>query len=176
MPRAGRAARTTALLCSVAGLPLWGCGAGTAAPPAEARRAAITGPAQAAGGILRDADRAVAFGHLIDAPRQVEVIDEGIDIAEKLCQRYGLDSGNRLADRIKAAERARQEVLQPDQIGEQQIEAMARSLGYSLDPAACADYCDNVRRLARVEIQKRALRDFAESRPAGPAGQRRAAR
>ena len=47
---------------------------------------------------------------------------------------------------------------------EGEIAAMAVELGYSLDPAECANYCDNVRELATVELKRAALEAFADGR------------
>jgi len=113
------------------------------------------------------ADRAVAFGYLIDSARPQEVIDEGLVIADKLRRRYDIDTGHPWADRAVAAQRANAELLGALSFDSADVERMALSLGYSLDAALCADFCDNVRRLAIIELQKQALREFAEG--TGPA-------
>jgi hypothetical protein len=104
----------------------------------------------------------VAFGLLLDMPVSPEALEEGIRLAERLRALYGIDTGNVHADRQEAAERALREVVEPLRFGEDELAAAARDLGYGLDPAECANYCDNVRRLADVELRKRALRAFAE--------------
>lgn len=122
---------------------------------------------------------AVAFGALIDSPRPAQVVEEGLRVAEKLRQRYGIDTGDAAADRQAAARRAQAEFLDRLTFPSAEVEEAARSLGYSLDPAACADYCDNVRRLAVADLMMQALRAFADGREgpgrpepqaAGPAG------
>lgn len=112
-------------------------------------------------------DRAVAFGYLLDTPRPPEVVDESLVIAEKLRLRYGIDTGNREADRLAAARRAKEELLDALVFSPAELEEAARSLGYSLDPAECANFCENVARLADIELKKRALKAFAEG-GAGP--------
>lgn len=121
----------------------------------------------------RTAGRDLAFGQLIDVPRPIEVIDEGIRIADALRRRYGIETGDLEKDRREAARRARVELLEPMSVPEERLEAIARSLGHSLDPAACADYCGNVRRLAEIEARKVALREWAsEDDDRHPAGSR----
>jgi len=107
-------------------------------------------------------DRAVAFGLLLDTPASDAVVREAIEIADRLRHRYGIDTGNPQADREEATRRVREEVLDHLSFTPAEMEAVARSLGYSLDPAACRNFCDNVRRLAEVELRKRALREFAD--------------
>ena len=46
-----------------------------------------------------------------------------------------------------------------------EIGAMAAALGYSLED--CGNYCRNVRRLARLVLQKAALHEFAGLRSGG---------
>ncbi len=112
-------------------------------------------------------ERAIAFGLLLDTPRPQAVIDEGLIVAEQLRRVYGIDSGNRFADYRAAAERARAEVLEPLDPTPREIAAVAESLGYSLAPERCANFCANVERLARAEIAKRALKDFIAGATAG---------
>lgn len=114
--------------------------------------------------VTRD-DRAVAFGRLIDSPQPREVLDEGIRIAEALRRRYRIDTGDIEGDRRQAADRARVEVLETMAVSEDRIEKTARDLGYSLDPSVCSNYCDNVRRLALLVLEKQTLEAFAEGRP-----------
>ena len=45
-------------------------------------------------GAPTDEDRAIAIGLMLDSPRSPEVMDEALVLAEKLRQRYGIDSGN----------------------------------------------------------------------------------
>jgi hypothetical protein len=106
-------------------------------------------------------DRAIAFGLLLDSPRPLEVIDAGIEIADLLRHRYGIDSGDPVGDRMEAADRARAELIDRLRFSEEDIEVKARSLGYGLQPGECHEFCDNVRRLAELELQKEALRAFA---------------
>lgn len=108
------------------------------------------------------ADRAVAYGLLFDSPPPAKVIDTGIVIADKLRRRYGIDTGDLLADRRAAARRAREEWLDRLTFTEPQIRAAARALGYSLDPQRCRNTCTHVRALASIELQKRALAAFAD--------------
>lgn len=115
------------------------------------------------------ADRAIAVGILLDSPRPSAVIDRAIEIADALRQRYGIDSGDVVADREQAARRAQQEVVESLEVSEQALSQAAAQLGYSLDPAACGGTCENVRRLARLELQRRALERFADG--AGPAAE-----
>ncbi|MEE9231043.1 MAG: hypothetical protein V3U86_10085 [Acidobacteriota bacterium] len=105
---------------------------------------------------------AIAFGHLLDTPVPFEVIDEGLEIADQLRQRYGIQTGNLHNDRLEAARRAEQEIVDPLSFSPEQLESAARSLGYSLDPNDCGNYCENVRRLAILELKMRALRAFAQ--------------
>jgi hypothetical protein len=115
-----------------------------------------------ASGFPAAGDRALAFGYLIDTPRSQETIDESLVLAEKLRLRYQIDTGNVQADRVAAARRAQEELLDVVVFSPREIEDAARSLGYSLDPRQCADACDNVRRLAIIELKKSALRAFAD--------------
>lgn len=132
-------------------------------------RGAGAGPAPggSSGGVPitdRD-DRNLALGHFLDVPAAASSIDEGIAIAEKLRLRYGIDTGDRHADRVEAARRAKTELLDNLTFTEEDLEQAARRLGYSLNPVECADYCENVRRLAVATLQKRALKAFAEGEP-----------
>jgi hypothetical protein len=98
---------------------------------------------------------------LLDAPAGQGAVGEGLVIAEALRRRYAIDTGNLPADNLAAARRAEREVLEPLRVTPEQVERAARSLGYSLEPAACANYCENVYRLALLELQKQALRRAA---------------
>jgi len=125
------------------------------------------GPAAAPEAFPTARDRAVAFGYLLDSPRPPAVIEESLVIAEELRRRYGIVTGDPEADRLAAARRAKTELIDALTFSPQEVEEAARSLGYSLEPAQCADFCENVYRLSIVELQKRALKAFAEGRP-GP--------
>jgi hypothetical protein len=149
-------------------------GESTTVPQHQASSPATTGsaasPSEVAGSIpgsgpVKPDDRALAFGRLIDTPQAPEVLDEGIRIAEALRRRYGIDTGDLEEDRRQAAERARVEVLETMVVSDDRIEITAEGLGYSLDPAVCSDYCDNVRRLALLELKKQALTAFAGGAP-----------
>jgi hypothetical protein len=102
-------------------------------------------------------DRAVAVGMLLDSPRPLNEIDKALWIADRLVERYGIDSGDHVRDREEAARRARAEVLDPLRFTEEEIGGMASSLGYSLDPEVCRNTCENVRNLAVLELEKAAL-------------------
>ena len=106
-------------------------------------------------------DRAIATGLLFETPAPAATVDEGLRVAEQLRQRYGLDSGDVHADRVAAALRARDEVVARLDITPDQLRTSAEALGYSLDPARCGTTCENVARLARIELEKRALAKFA---------------
>lgn len=123
-----------------------------AAPPVPA----------AASGVAAADDLAVAFGSLIDLPRPQAVVEEGLRIADQLRRRYGVDTGDPAADRQAAAHRAQSEFLDRLTFTAAEVEEAARSLGHSLDPSRCADFCDNVRRLAIADLKMRALRAFAD--------------
>lgn len=113
----------------------------------------------------RDADdehRAIAWGMMVDRPAGASSIDRGIEIAEQLRLRYGIDTGDVVADRMEAARRAREEVVAKVEMDEAALRQAAFELGY--DPDACADYCASLRRLAEVELRKRALVAYAEGR------------
>ena len=112
-----------------------------------------TGPAAA--------DRAIAMGLLLHTPAAPDALDEGLRVAEQLRRRYGIDSGSRHADRVAAALRARDEVLARLDVTSDQLRATAEALGYSLEPARCRTTCENVARLARLALEKRALQRFA---------------
>src|SRR5262245_35755927 len=112
-------------------------------------------------GAPTEEDRAIAMGLLIDTPTDRGVIDDGLRVAEALRRRYEIDSGNVHADRVAAATRARDELLAGFEPTPDQLRAAAAALGYSLDPARCGNTCENVARLARLELQKEALRRFA---------------
>lgn len=120
------------------------------------------------GGVTVSAEeRAVAVGLLLDSPRSSAVTEEALALAEKLRRHYEIQSGDDFADREAAARRAQEEFLDRLVFGETEIRGKAESLGYSLDPAACANYCANVRELARIELSRDALVALAEGRP-GP--------
>jgi hypothetical protein len=110
-------------------------------------------------------DRAIALGLLLDTPAPAADVDEGLRVAERLRRRYGIDSGDLHADRVAAALRARDEVLARLEVTPDQLRATAESLGYSLDPARCGSTCGNVARLARLELERRALAAFAAGGP-----------
>jgi hypothetical protein len=112
-------------------------------------------------GAPTDEDRAIAMGLLIDTPAEEAVIDDGLRVAEALRRRYGIASGNAHADRVAAAIRARDELLATVEPTPEQLRVAAEALGFSLDPARCGNACGNVARLARLELQKEALRRFA---------------
>ena len=116
-------------------------------------------------------ERAVAVGLYLDSGATSESIDRGLGVAEGLRRRYGIDTGDPLRDREEAARRAQREVLDGIAFTEQDIEQMASSLGYSLDPDRCRTTCENIRNLAVLELKKRALEAFAAgtSAPNGPA-------
>ena len=120
----------------------------------------------AGAGARRRAERAVAHGLLLDSPLPPASLDRAVALAEKLRRRYGIDTGNRVADREAAARRAVKEILEPLQPSPADLEAAARSLGLSLDPAACRGFCSNVEELARLELERRALLRFADGGPA----------
>lgn len=101
-------------------------------------------------------DRAVAFGLLLDSPLPAAVLDDAIAVADRLRSLYGIDTGNRLADRETAARRAAT-VLEALVFSEDEIRGMAASLGFTLDPAVCRSACRDIRALAEVELKKRAL-------------------
>lgn len=125
-------------------------------PAAESRRPASLDPWAA--------DRAIAVGYLLDVPRSRAVIDRSLEIAEKLRQRYGIDTGDPVADRERAARRAQEEIVDRLEVSERQLALAAAELGFSLDTRICGDTCDNVRRLALLELQRRALADFVSER------------
>ena len=102
---------------------------------------------------------------MLDSPRSPEVIGTAVEIAEKLRVKYDIDTGNAFEDRTEAAQRAQVEFLDRLAFSEEELSSQAASLGYSLDPARCANYCDNVRELAAIELQKLALAAFADNRP-----------
>ncbi len=109
-------------------------------------------------------DRAVAIGLYLDSPRSPEVTDKALVLSEKLRALYGIDTGNAFADREQAALRAHREFLDRLVFEDDEIRDMARDLGYSLDPAECANYCDNVHDLAVIELKRTALDAFANGR------------
>ncbi len=129
----------------------------TAAPEAEP-------PVASAASDPGEEDLAIAYGFLLHSPRPKEVLEEGLRIAELLRQRYGIDTGNRYQDRLVAARRAKRELLDRLDFSQEEIEEMARSLGHSLDPAECANFCPQISRLSILELKKEALRAFAEGR------------
>jgi hypothetical protein len=139
----------------VAGLAIFWSGSSGTPPPATA--GLPTG--------LTQEDRAVAIGVLLDSPRTPQVVDEALVLAEKLRRHYGIDSGNAYADRQEAAERAQHDFLDRLVFTEEEIAESARALGYSLDPAMCANWCDNAREAALVELEKRALLALVAGEP-----------
>lgn len=106
--------------------------------------------------------RAVAVGYLLDSPRPGPVIDRALVIAEKLRLRYGIDTGRPVMDREEAVRRVQAEFLDRLEFSEVEIHRAAGKLGFSLDPARCETWCDNVRELAIVELKKLALVAFAD--------------
>ena len=114
-----------------------------------------------AGADERAVDRAAVAGFLLDVPRRPEVVDEALRVADGLRRHYGIDTGHRHADRLAAAERARVEVLERLSFSPEQLRTAALELGYDLDPARCRNFCRNVENLARIELQRRALRELA---------------
>jgi hypothetical protein len=110
-------------------------------------------------------DRALAFGHFIDTPVASKAMNEALVLAEKLRLRYGIDTGHPQADRLAAARRAQVELLERLSFGPAEIREAARELGYSLDPALCANACANVEALAVLQLKRRALLAFADGRP-----------
>jgi hypothetical protein len=112
-----------------------------------------------------DTERGKAFGYFIDSPRPFAVFDQGMDIAEQLRRRYGMDSGNPDADRRVAALKFQGDVLDRLVFSDEEIAATVHRLGFSLDPARCGNACENVRRLGIYELQKEALEAFADGRP-----------
>jgi len=108
---------------------------------------------------LRPDPRAAAVAALLDAPAGYAAVDEGLSIAEALRKHYGIDTGDAAADRLAAARRAEEELLAPLRVTPQQVEQAARALGYSLEPSACANFCDNVYRLALLSLHKQAIRE-----------------
>ena len=131
-------------------------------PGASGEPATVAAGVAGAPGYPSDQDRAVALGLLLDTPRTPEVTDQALIVSEKLRQQYGIDSGNPLSDREEAARRAQVEFLDRLVFEEDEVRAMAAGLGYSLDPAECANYCENVRELATVELKRQALQAFAD--------------
>jgi len=134
----------------------------------EPRSAArVAPPADAAvldGATPSDAERDRAFAYFLDSPRPFAVLDQGLAIAEKVRQRYGIDTGNHEADRRAAALRFQAEVLDRIVFSGEEIEATALGLGYSLDPEKCLNACENIRRLAEIDLKKAALQAFADGR------------
>ena len=110
-------------------------------------------------------DRAIALGFLLDTPRSPEVTEHALVLGEKLRQRYGIDTGHPVSDREAAAQKAHAEILDRLTFEDQEIEETATALGYSLDPEQCANYCNNVRELAILELKRRALEAFADGKP-----------
>ena len=119
----------------------------------------------ASSGYPSDQDRAIALGQLLDTPRTPEVTDQALIVSEKLRERYGIDSGNPLSDREEAARRAKEEFIDRLVFEEDEVQAMVTGLGYSLDPAECANYCGNLVELATIELKRQALLAFAEGNP-----------
>lgn len=105
-------------------------------------------------------DRAIAMGLLMHTPVAADTVDEGLRVAEGLRRRFGIDSGDVHADRVAAALRARDEIVARLDVTPEALRKTAEELGYSLDPARCSTTCDNVARLARIELEKRALQRF----------------
>ena len=149
------------VLALVAASALPGYGAG---PTSTLSSAAASGsPATSVVDVTAE-ERAVAFGLLLDTPVSDAVIRESLALAEALRRIYGIDTGNVYRDRQTATERARTEVLEPLLFTTEQIKATATDLGYRLNPEHCRDFCHHVEELARVELKKRALRDFVRNR------------
>jgi hypothetical protein len=119
-------------------------------------------PQRERGAPLREDDRAAAFGYFLDSPVSPSVIDESLALAEALRRRYGIDTGNAHADRITAARKAQREILDGRTFSDEEIEDAARALGYGLAAAECADYCENVRRLAVLHLKMALLRAHGE--------------
>jgi hypothetical protein len=94
---------------------------------------------------------------LLDSPRPLNEVDRALWVADRLVERYGIDTGDPVRDREEAARRARVEILEPLSFTEEDIAGMAASLGYSLDPVTCRNACENVRNLAVLELEKAAL-------------------
>ena len=132
------------------------------------------GPAAGGRAALRQDDRAAAYGSFLDARFAPTLVDESLALAEALRTRYGIRSGDPVADRTAAAARALAEVESDLPFGDAEIEAAARQLGYSLDPASCADTCGNVRRLAGIHLKMEALRRLGMGAPGSrePGGRR----
>ena len=107
---------------------------------------------------IAPADRALAVAVLLDSPRPLAVIDEGIRVADPLRARYGIESGHLHADRVAAARRAAAEIDRIVFTGDE-IRAAAAAMGHDLD--ACGSYCRNVERLAEIRLKQRALRALA---------------
>ncbi len=106
-----------------------------------------------------DVDRrehAVAFGLLLDNPPPTAVIDEAVAVADRLRGVYGIDTGDRLADREEAARRAAA-LLDGLVFGAEEIAKVAGELGFDLEPAACGSSCRDIRALAQTELRRRAL-------------------
>jgi hypothetical protein len=158
-----------AALLALALLAALSCGPGERSVPGGAS-APLTTAAEVEPPVSSDAsdpgeeDLAIAYGFLLDSPRPKEVVEEGLRIAELLRQRYGIDTGNRYQDRLAAARRAQREFVDRLDFSQEEIEEMAGSLGYSLDPDECADSCAQVHRLSILELKKKALTAFAEGR------------
>ncbi len=161
LPACGRTFRLSAfggpyfVICLIAGLTLLPALASAAGADPERN---VSNPADLPAPSA--AERAVAFGLLLDTPRPQAVIDEGLIVAEQLRRIYRIDTGNRFADYRAAAERARDEVLEPLDPSPRELATVAESLGYSLLPERCGNTCGSVERLARAEIAKRALKAF----------------
>lgn len=151
---------TVGVLALVLGAGLMAC-----APETRVASASSSSPDAAETQSTADRDRAVAFGLLLDMPVSEETRAEAIELADKLRRRYGIDTGYPEEDREHAAARAMEEVIEPLKFSRRELQVMAQSLGYSLEPGECANYCDNVRRLAEAELRKKALRDFADGAP-----------
>ena len=125
-------------------------------PDPEGRPAGAPGAKKAA---LREDERAAAYGFFLDARMKPTLVEESLALAEVLQERYGIRTGDARADGAAAAARALEEV-ESRVVGESEIEAAAKELGYSLD--FCADYCGNVRRLAVIHLKMKALRRLGE--------------
>ena len=107
--------------------------------------------------------RSVAIGMMLDQHLDERSLERGVEIAELVRRRYGIDTGRPVEDRIAAARRVNEEVLAPLTFADDELKRTARELGF--DPDDCADYCSSLVRLARIELKKRALVAFATAAP-----------
>ena len=114
---------------------------------------------------LSGKERDIAVGLLLDSAPAPEAIDQGLVIAEALRRCYGPDANGRFPSREDTARRARTEILDKMSLSEEEIRAMAVTLGYSLEPAACGNTCENVRTLAVIELEKQRLLALVSAPP-----------